>query len=100
VNTLGLGGERSTAIIDEGTDKPWYEFELWKAVRVRFISLTIGEQLGLGRSHDSELRVGNLTSPSGDTNPSCEVRVDEGGFYNCNLWGDRVTMRRRSPPSK
>jgi len=34
-----------------------------------------------------------LTDPK-DANPSCGVVVDEGGIYDCDLWGSVVTLRR------
>jgi len=40
----------------------------------------------------SELLVGNSTTPT--DNPSCGVVVDDGGFYDCDLWGRYVTLRR------
>jgi len=39
----------------------------------------------------SELRVGNSTDPT--ANPSCDVVVDAGGFYDCDLWGQYVFLR-------
>jgi len=40
----------------------------------------------------SELRVGNSTDPL--DNLSCGVVVDDGGFYDCDVWGRYVTLRR------
>lgn len=43
----------------------------------------------------SELRVGN--SLIATENPGCGVPVDDGGFYDCGLWGRYVTLRRTTP---
>jgi len=42
----------------------------------------------------SELRLGNSTTPT--ENPGCGVSVDDGGFYDCDLWGRYATLRRAS----
>jgi len=37
-----------------------------------------------------------MTTPA-DANPSCDVTVNESGFYDCDLWGSVVTFRRYTP---
>jgi len=34
-----------------------------------------------------------MTTPA-DANPSCGVIVNESGFFDCDLWGSVVTIRR------
>ena len=72
---------------------PWIEVDLEDVYHVKMIAVTNTEYVGLFyRLIGSELLVGNSTDHA--TNPSCGVVVDDGGFFECDLWGRYVTLRR------
>ena len=51
------------------------------------------------RLNNSEVRVGNTPTTdkaSASANPSCGVIVNDSGFFDCNLSGRYVTLRRFS----
>jgi len=58
---------------------------------VQMIAVINREDCCPERLAGSELRVGNSTDPL--ENLSCGVVVDDGGFYDCDLWGRYVTLR-------
>ena len=71
---------------------PQVTVDLGDVYHVLMIAVINRENKNQGRLAGSELLVGNSTNPLG--NPSCGVVVDDGGFYDCNLWGRYVTLRR------
>jgi len=75
---------------------PWVRIDLAEIVHVLTIAVTNREDArDYIRAIGSELRVGNSTA-SGTANPVCETRdkVDDGGIWNCDLWGKHVAIRR------
>jgi len=77
---------------------PWIQITLPKAIRVRTVVVLNDEVADEGGLIGSEVRVGGATSPS-NANPSCGVVINEGGIYECNLFGNIVTLRRTTATS-
>jgi len=80
-----------------GNEKnPWFRVKLDGVHHVKMISVTNRSDCCQDRLKTSELLVGNSTTPT--DNPVCEnAVVDEGGFYDCDLWGEYVFVRRVTP---
>jgi len=72
---------------------PWIEVQLDEVVHVRTVVIVNREEYNRHLLVGSEIRVGNLTDLK-HANPSCGVSVDEGGVYDCDLWGSVVILRR------
>ena len=71
---------------------PSVTVDLEAVFHVQMIAVINRGDNNYGRIKTSELRVGNSTDPL--ENPPCDVVVNDGGFYDCDLWGQYVTLRR------
>lgn len=61
-------------------------------MHVRSISFITRQDCCTARVKSSQFHVGNSTSVT--RNPTCGPKVDNSGFYDCDLWGNWVFLRR------
>jgi len=66
---------------------PWLNVELAEVTHVRTIAFMndMTDAISGGKISGATLHVGNSTTVT--HNPSCEVTVKKGGYYECDLWG-------------
>jgi len=85
-------GETAGLCSTQPETNPQITVDLGEVYHVLMIAVINREDCCQDRLVGSELRVGNSTDPL--DNSSCGVVVDDGGFYDCDLWGRYVTLRR------